>query len=46
MRLKDGAGIVANVDMHAKGFGDAIGGDVIMGRANAAAGEYMAIAVT
>ena len=46
MRLEDGAGIVANVDMHTKGFGDAISGDVVMGGANAAAGKYMGVAVT
>ena len=43
MRLKQGAGIGADIDGHAKGGCNGIGGDVIMGGADPARGEDMVI---
>ena len=39
------ARIVAHADLHAERRGDAVGGDVVMGRPDAARGEHMVMAV-
>ena len=46
VRLQDRPRVVADADVHAKGRGDTVGGDIVVGRADATRSEHMGISQT